>query len=140
MKKIVLILNLCICIYSNAQQATDTIHKVNLFKQPYNGANGGCAWLGIGATAMFIGGTCQYISTNPNMPFTNKAFLNQELINTEKTQKTLNTVFGVGVGIAGLSVILAHYDFGYYFTHHWKKSTVKLNTTPNGIGLCLNFK
>lgn len=70
-----------------SQQSQDSTHKVNLFKQPYNGKNGAKAWLCIGTGAMIIGGTCQYLSTNPSI---NKNYLfYDQVISDKKTQQDL---------------------------------------------------
>lgn len=144
MKKIILLLAFTYNVSCIAQQATDTIpHMVPFFKQKYDGKNGAIAWIGVGTIAMSLGGTCQFISVNPKMPFPklfgNQNFFNNVTIQNETTQKSLNTAFGVGVGIASISVLLATYDFGYYLVNKKRNSTVKIKANPTSIGICLNF-
>lgn len=144
MRKIITLLLIAFSISTIAQQNTDTIQKVKLFKQPYNGKNGAVAWLSIGAGAMLVGGACQYIATNPKMPasFGGNYIFNETSIIKPKNQKALNFTFGMGVGIASLSVFMAAYDFGYYIKHvkSSKHTTLNFKASPTSVGLCLNFK
>ena len=140
MKKIITLLLLAFSISTIAQQNTDTIQKVELFKQPYNGKNGAGAWLSIGAGAMLVGGACQYIATNPKIG--NNYLFNDDLIFADRKQKALHFTFGMGVGIASFSVFMAAYDYGYYIKNvkNTKHTSLKFKASPTSVGLCLNFK
>jgi hypothetical protein len=140
MKKIITFLLIAFSISIFAQQNTDTIQKVKLFQQPYNGKNGAVAWLSVGAGAMIIGGACQYLSTNPNIG--ENYLFSDKTITSAKTQNAFNFTFGMGVGIAAVSVVMATYDFGYYIKNvkTSKHTTLNLKASPTSVGLCLNFK
>lgn len=140
MKKILLLFILSQSLNISAQQATDSIHHVTLFKQPYNGANGAITWLGIASFAMIVGGTSQYIATNPDVPFSSKKIFNTETIADAKTQNTLHTVFGIGIGVAAISMVMATNDMVYYFKNKSKHTAFKIKVSPVSVGLCLNFK
>jgi hypothetical protein len=140
MKKIITILLLVVCVAGFSQQSTDSIQKVKFFKQPYNGKNGAKVWLCIGTGAMLIGGTCQYLSTNPSI---GKSYLfYDQVISDKKTQKALNFTFGFGVGVAALSTFMAVYDYSYYIKNvkSTKHTTLQFKASPSSVGLCLNFK
>jgi hypothetical protein len=140
MKKIITLLLLAFSISSIAQQNTDTIHKVKLFKQPYNGKNGAAAWLCVGAGAMLVGGACQYIATNPKIG--NNYIFNETSIIKPQNQKALHFTFGMGVGIASFSVFMAAFDYGYYIRNvkNTKHTSLNFKASPTSVGLCLNFK
>lgn len=140
MKKIILLLLLSISIKTFSQQSNDSIPKVNLFKQPYNGKNGAAAWLCVGTGAIIIGGACQYLSTNPHIG-TSYLFTDKK-ISAKQTQKALNFTFGFGVGVAALSTFMAAYDYGYYIKNvkSTKHTTLNFKASPCSVGLCLNFK
>lgn len=140
MKTIITILLIAISVSTFAQQNSDTIPKVKLFKQSYNGKNGAAAWLCVGTGAMIIGGACQYLSTNPNI---GKSYLfTDKTISDKQTQKALNFTFGFGVGVAALSTFMAAYDYGYYIKNvkSTKHTTLNFKASPASVGLCLNFK
>ena len=140
MKKIITLLLISLSISVFSQQNTDSVQRVKLFKQPYNGKNGAVAWLAIGTGAMIIGGTCQYLSTNPNIK--NSYLFYHDEISNPKLQKALNFTFGASVGIASLSVVLSAYDYGYYIKNvkNTKHTSLNFKASPSSIGLCLNFK
>ena len=108
-----------------------------------NGNNAG-AWAAVGGFALFAGSAVKMFVSMQEIPdaanFSNFDDYKKQLDKYNDNVKNSNTIFYGALGVSGFCLIVSGLELANRPVVVTDKVVLKIKSSPNTVGLCLNFK
>lgn len=117
--------------------------KINK-EHTYSSGRSAGSWFLISGASLFVGSISKVVATYDAVPditsYTTIEDYNKGVDKYNRHQRTFNTVFYTGVGVAGIAIVFGAFDLLNTPIAENSKTTLKIKSNGSNIGLCLNFK
>ena len=148
MKKTILLLLAVSTLTAMAHEPKFSMLKKQEIKptneQKFLSGNTAGAWALAGGFVLFSSSMVKVFTVNQDIPkladYNTTAEYDSGLTKYQQNLKNLDTGFYIGVGLSGFCFMVSGLELMSRPIASTEKTTLKIKSNVNGIGLCLNFK